>query len=228
MNKMGKIIKILTHPRRVLHRIICIYRSWVLTKRYVDKGKGKIVIQRPFLKVKITKAKGSILELNDNLRICSWLNGNTPVNILLSTNAKLILNGGFVIGHGVSIMVSNNAELIIGGKQYESDSGITCNTLVMVYKSVTIGKDFICAWDVTITDSDWHTIIGTEHYKPIIIGDHVWVANKSCVLKGSDIGNNCIIAACSKVTNKKYPDNVLIAGTEGKVIKEGISWKRDI
>jgi len=223
-----KLIKLIINPYQSFCRVICLCRSLILTRLYVDKGKGKIVIQSPFLKVKIKKAKGAIFELNENLSIGSWLKGLTPVNICLSTNAKFVLNGSFSIGNGVTISISKDAELIIGGKEEESSSGITCNTLIMVYKRIEIGKDFICAWDVTITDSDWHKIIGQEHSSPVFIGNHVWVAHNSSILKGSYIGNNSIIASHSKVTNKRFPDNVLVVGTQGKIAKENILWQRDI
>jgi len=219
------IIKLISIPKIIFQRIFCPLRSWILTKLYVDKGKGRIIVKDPFLKIRIKKGRGSIFELNGILKIEPYICGNAPVNIVLSSNSQLIINGNFDIGHGVTISLGSNSKLLIGGALAES-SGITCNTLILVYKHVEIGKDFICAWDVTITDSDWHTIVGTEYFKSVTIGDHVWIAQKSCILKGSEIGNNCIIAACSKVTNKKYPDNVLIAGTTGGVVKENISWKR--
>ena len=146
----------------------------------------------------------------------------------MGKDSKLIVNGDFVIGHGVRIMLSNNAELSFGGKEVESDSGITSDTLIMVSKKIQIGKDFICAWNNFISDSDWHSIEGKSHQKDVIIGNHVWIANSCNILKGSSIGNNCIIASNTKITNKYFPNDTLIAGVPSKAIKQGIKWSRDI
>ena len=121
-----------------------------------------------------------------------------------------------------------NGGLTIGGKKFESASGITGNTLIMVEKKIEIGYDFICAWDVFISDSDWHSIENNHHQKDIKIGDHVWIANNTNILKGTVIGNNCVVSSCSKISNKVYGDNLLIGGIPAIVLKENISWKRDI
>lgn len=98
----------------------------------------------------------------------------------------------------------------------------------IIIKKITIGVDFLCAWDVFISDSDWHTILGQNYQKDITIGDHVWIANNNQILKGSIIGNNCIVASFSKVCNKIYPDNVLVGDIPAKIIKTNIEWNRDI
>jgi len=35
----------------------------------------------------------------------------------------------------------------------------------MVYKRITIGKDFLCSWNMFITDCDWHGMVGVEPHK---------------------------------------------------------------
>lgn len=101
----------------------------------------------------------------------------------------------------------------------------------MVYNSISIGSDLLCAWDVFISDSDWHLInrYGTtsDHHADIVIGDHVWIAPGCNILKGTNIGDGSIIANKS-TTNKSYPTNTLIAGNPAKAIQHNINWSRDI
>jgi carbonic anhydrase/acetyltransferase-like protein (isoleucine patch superfamily) len=53
------------------------------------------------------------------------------------------------------------------------------------------------------------------------IGANSLIGIGATLLNGSEIGANCIVAAHSLLTeNKKYPDNVLIMGTPGKVVRE--------
>jgi len=53
----------------------------------------------------------------------------------------------------------------------------------------------------------------------IEIGKNCWIGAKVTILDGAKIGNGCIIAAGSVITNKEFPDNSVIAGIPGKIIK---------
>lgn len=221
-----KIPTILKNPKLGFIMMIIKCRSYFLTKRFVTQGKGKIILQAPFLKVKIKKAKNAQFILNGNLIISPHLSGTTPVVIILGKNSSLTIENEFIIGNGVKISLSENSKLYFGGKNKESASGITADILIMVSKNIEIGSDFICAWGVYITDSDWHDIEGQIRQKDVIIGDHVWIANNSSVLKGSQIGHGSVVAGASKVHNKVIPPESLVAGTRGEVVKNNIKWKR--
>ncbi|MCR4798924.1 MAG: acyltransferase [Bacteroidales bacterium] len=52
----------------------------------------------------------------------------------------------------------------------------------------------------------------------VIIGNNVWLGDKVAVLAGVHIGNNVIVAANAVVT-KDIPDNCMVAGVPGKIIK---------
>lgn len=53
----------------------------------------------------------------------------------------------------------------------------------------------------------------------IIIGNNVWLGDKVAVLSGVHIGNNVIVAANAVVT-KDIPDNSIVAGVPGKIVKQ--------
>lgn len=209
------------------HRVICKARSIYFT-RLIDNGGGRIIIAEPFMQVRIIKRKGAKLNIQGDFRISPHVGGKTPVYIELNNHSTLNIEGDFIIGHGVRIMLSPNAYLHFGGKEKESDSGITADTLIMVKKKIVIGKDFICAWGVFISDSDWHQIGTQPSQANIDIGNHVWIANNSTVLKGSIIGENSILASQSKISQKTFPPNSLLAGTPAQVVKSNISWSRDV
>lgn len=97
---------------------------------------------------------------------------------------------------------------------------------------LTIGEDCMLAYDIDIRTGDSHSIISSEtgerlnYAKNIIIGDHVWVAAHSCLLKGTVIGSNSVVATGSIVTGE-FPDlNVIIGGSPAKIIKRGVTWDR--
>lgn len=55
-------------------------------------------------------------------------------------------------------------------------------------------------------------------YKPIFIGDDVWIGTNAMILDGVTIGNHAVVAAGSVVT-KDVPDFAIVAGVPAKVIK---------
>lgn len=222
-----KIKTVLKNPWIIFKLLICNLRSFYYT-RMIDEGCGKIIVTDSFLRLKINKNTDAKLIINGVVTINSHIGGRSPVFICLGINSVLEIDGDFIIGNGVRIDLSDNANLYIGGKDLESGSGITADTILMCNKKIHIGKDFLCAWSVFISDSDWHNIGGQDHQKDVFIGDHVWVANNSSILKGSVIGNNSIIAGQSKIINKEYSPNSLLAGIPAKVVKTDISWSRDI
>lgn len=228
IRKVGHYFKtLITNPFGVIRSLVCRIRSTYYSS-FIDEGSGKITLSDPWLRVRIQKIKGALLIINGNFRITPHLGGTTPVRILLDRNSKLQIDGDFVIGQGVRISLKEGAELYFGGKREESDSGITSDTLIMVYNKIRIGFDFICAWNVFISDSDWHQIKGQKINSDIEIENHVWIANSCSVLKGSIIGEGSIVASHSKLINKEYPARSIIAGIPASVVKRDINWHRDL
>jgi acetyltransferase-like isoleucine patch superfamily enzyme len=223
----SRIFFLMLNPFAAIKVLICKVRSFYYS-RYIYQGTGKIIISDPWLSVKITKSKGARIIVNGNFRIASHLGGTIPVRIILGQNATLCVDGDFIIGQGVRLFINDNANLYIGGKRHESDSGITADSLIMVYQRIHIGYDFICAWNVFISDSDWHQIMDKQHHADIEIGDHVWIANNCSILKGTNIGSNSVVASHSKIINKKFPANSMLAGIPGKIVEADISWNRDL
>ncbi len=54
---------------------------------------------------------------------------------------------------------------------------------------------------------------------PILIGNNVWIGDKSTILAGVSIGDNAIIAANSVVTHD-VPSNSVVAGVPAKIVKK--------
>lgn len=199
-------------------------RSYYLTKQLKDCGAGRIKLATPFIQVKITKQKGSKVQINGRLSISPNLGGNSPISITMGANSKLVINGDFVLGDGCKIFIGDNAELTIGGRKFEDRSGLTSDVIIMVYRKIEIGKDFLCSWNVFITDCDWHVINNISSNSDVSIGDHVWIGNNCSILKGTIVDDNCIITSYSKLANKNYPANVMIGGIPANILKKNVSW----
>ncbi len=90
---------------------------------------------------------------------------------------------------------------------------------------VTIGSDTSIAHGVTIM-SESHVTSDRETpfkcqgmiYKPVTIGEDVWIGAKATILAGVSIGNKAVIGANSVVT-KNVPDYAIVVGSPAKIIK---------
>jgi len=160
------------------------------------------------------------------VRVIPWGGSHLDSSISLGEGASLRILGNFEIGPGVHISVSKNACLKIRGQVASTASGITCNSRIMTERSIEIGADCIIAWDVFISDSDWHEIEGATRCAPIVIGDNVWVAHGASIVKGAQVPSGCIVGAKSLVGRGAFPENALIAGVPATVKKTGVEWSR--
>jgi acetyltransferase-like isoleucine patch superfamily enzyme len=202
-----------------------------LLRRKISTDDCQVTLNSPFLKVNIIKAQGAVFTAKDNLRFMSLWNNKSSINIILGKKSTLQIERDIIIANGSQIFVETNAFLRIGGKEAEPKAWII-NAEIDVYKRVEIGKDCLIASGAYITDSDWHYIEYDGVPSPIqsdtIIGNHVWICPHSRILKGTTIGDGCIVGTNSLVHGGTYPENTLIAGNPAKVIKNNCRWKEAI
>jgi acetyltransferase-like isoleucine patch superfamily enzyme len=146
-------------------------------------------------------------------------------------------------GSGHKIVFGKNCRISRGAVLwFEDHNGVlqvgSGTTMVEVHiavtenSSVNIGEDCMLANDIDIRTGDSHSVIDMQTGErlnfagDVVIGRHVWIAPHTVVLKGVNIGENSIIATGAVVTKSCGP-GVIIAGNPAKVIKTGVSWKRE-
>ena len=124
----------------------------------------------------------------------------------------------------------NNCKIIIG-------EGTTFTQLVHFnaqedYSEIICGKDCMFSNTIIVRTSDSHAIIDTKSNerinpaKNVVIGNHVWIAPSTTIMKGVNIGSDTIIGSHTLVT-KDIPSNVLAVGMPAKIVKEGVTWSRE-
>ena len=55
--------------------------------------------------------------------------------------------------------------------------------------------------------------------KGIVLGNNIWVGSKVTFIDGSEVGDNCVVAA-GAVVNGIVPNNCVIGGIPAKIIRE--------
>jgi acetyltransferase-like isoleucine patch superfamily enzyme len=154
------------------------------------------------------------------------------------TNVHFRLRGsGHQIEFGENCRVSRGAVLWFEDRDgiLQVGSGtsmVEVHIAVTENSSVKIGKDCMLANDIDIRTGDSHSVIDTQTGErlnfagDVVIGRHVWIAPHTVVLKGVNIGENSIIATGAVVTKSCEP-GVIVGGNPARVIKTGVSWKRE-
>ena len=193
-------------------------------------------IHMPILlyKPKFVKLKGSIIIESEKIHTGMIKLGVNNVSIYPNNGISIELDGN--IHFKGTCNIGNNSALSIKNKvcgvTFGDNFNATKSLKLVCYNSITIGKDVLVGWNCIICDTDFHTIINLKNKKesiqskPIVIGNHVWIAHNCCIHKGSNIPNNTIIAAKSLVnTDLDIPSFSIVAGCPVKLKQTDIDWK---
>lgn len=129
------------------------------------------------------------------------------------------------IGQGAVIHV-NEAGVLNTGKHF----AISGTTSIVCSNSIIIGDDVQFSWNSLVMDSDAHRIFdkGGKLMNPVgtvEIGNRVWIAANTTIMKNSSIGNGSIVAANSMLKKKFHVSDVILAGSPARVVKEIGGWK---
>lgn len=113
--------------------------------------------------------------------------------------------------------------------------GITCTSATLISAaekvSVHLGDDIMIAAQVEIRADDGHPIYDvrtrkrTNLPKDVMIGNHVWLGAYSRILGGTTIKDGSVVGIGS-IVKGKFPNNCVIAGIPGKVVRKDVAWER--
>ena len=171
------------------------------------KGKNNIVKRNLYslfydTKIRIIGNNNKII-FGENCRISS-------LRILVLGNNNLIK-----IGNNVVVNASTDQPTIINSKE----------------NSIIIEDGCLLSNNIEIHNTDYHYIFDDNNNilnpeKSIIIHKNVWIGLRTVILKGTEVGENCVIGACSLLSGKYMNYNSIIAGNPAKIIKNDIYWKK--
>lgn len=166
---------------------------------------------------------------NDNIVRIGKPWGFGKISIQLWSGSKILIGPDCEI-HLLRVFAPRGAPLTVGERT-------TFNGIVEFHmtedRGVTIGQQCLIGAETFFWPSDMHSVISVEtgrrinQSKEIVLGDRVWVAARSIVLKGSKIGSGSVIGAGSILAGE-IPENCIAAGNPAKVIKQNTTWDREL
>ena len=178
--------------------------------------------------VKLKKLRKNAMRIEGDIKRFQVKIGLGETNIIPHRPSQVFLEDGLVTFRGTAllgagIVLANEGKMTIGDNFYSNT-----NCTIWCSESITFGRDALLGWNVTVRDSDGHTVVdnGAEKpmTKPIEIGDHCWLGSESHVLKGTKMGNDCIVGFGSTVTKAFPVNNAVIAGSPAALRKENVNW----
>lgn len=145
---------------------------------------------------------------------------------ILEIDGELIFKGRTHIGNGAKLSVLHGGTI-----ELDENFDISGESTVLAGKHISFGKGVLLSWDILVMDTDFHKIVSQDGAiinpnEDIVIGDNVWIACRSTILKGVNIPDGCVIGADSLVNKSFTERNVLIAGHPAKIVKTDIKWER--
>lgn len=147
----------------------------------------------------------------------------------------IVFYGPIAFYQGTYLLVAKNAILTFGNVKSsenfrESSITVGTNTKIMCFESITIGECARIPWDVQIIDTSFHYIENNcgeakPLTKPIVIGDRVWIGNRTTISKGAVIPSYSIVCSNSMVNKdlSSYGEHCMFAGVPAVKKSEGLS-----
>jgi acetyltransferase-like isoleucine patch superfamily enzyme len=199
----------------------------------------KTAIKLPILvdfRTKFNNLHTNTVILNGNIKFgmikFGWGNGSVGIECNrynywgIKKDCKVIFNGTAHFAKGVALRADNSGKIIFGN-QFTSNQNFFCASNSMI----TFGDNVLLGWNIHVRDGDGHVIFNQNNevinaYKPISIGNKVWLASYASILKGVIIQDNSIVAFGSIVTKSFQEANIIIGGIPASIVKRNINWEK--
>jgi acetyltransferase-like isoleucine patch superfamily enzyme len=133
------------------------------------------------------------------------------------------------IGHGSKIR-AHEGVVEIGAK---SVLGQECT--ISAFQSVRIGRECVLADRVMLIDFD-HGVVEVErpirlqgiYKRDVVVGHNCWIGYGACILRGTTVGDNCVVGTSTVVT-RDVPPNAVVGGVPARLLRmreepEGLRW----
>jgi acetyltransferase-like isoleucine patch superfamily enzyme len=169
-------------------------------RKALEAAHARVALRRCTEVGPLTRVVGRVIVVNHgSIRLGSRvrLTGRpVPIELAALEGASLVVGDGTGMNRGVSICAAN---------------------------SISIGRRCGIGNDCLIIDTDFHQVGDHSQTQPgdaapIVIGDKVWLAARTVVLKGVTIGEGAVACAGSVIATS-VPPYTMVGGSPARVIK---------
>ena len=221
---MYRLKKYIREHEAIMQMLSWVYRIFSLNR---IKGRNGLKLQwagtfcKRFKIVNHGKNNVIIIGKGCRFRDCS-------IEIYGDDNCIIIAND--CVGHELEIWASDGSQVEI--KEHSHFAGKS-HLAATEGKKITIGERCLFASEIVFRNGDSHSVLDLNgnrlnYAKDILIGNHGWVGQNVTVLKGTILGDDCIIGTNSLLTGKAYDGNSVVAGNPAKVIKRDVTCHHDL
>lgn len=198
--------------------------NYNLFNKHIEKSivDGQFLLLHPHTIFRF--AKGSKIKIKGVLSIGSsnFKKDVLYTKIILRENAILNVGGSYTFSAGCDIQVFKDAVFdIMGG----GDSNV--NTEIVCGKSITFEPYVYLGRNVIIRDTNGDHYMSRQGYKtskPVVLGAHAWICDRSTVMPGVHVYPGGIVGASSYVV-MDVPAFSLVSGNPAQVVDEELYWK---
>lgn len=188
-------------------------------------------IARTWGGIRMLTLKPVFISLSTTIKSAGKINCKGFLSIAPKCYIDALGSEGITIGNGVSIgretmiVVSGSITQLGKGIKIGNNVGFSSSCYIGGAGGVEIGDDTIFGNFVSVHPEN-HNFANPEvpirlqgvNHKGVKIGKGCWIGAKAIILDGSDIGDDCIVAA-GAVVSGKFPKGAIIGGVPARIIK---------
>lgn len=165
----------------------------------------------------VTAVKRLVVSVFNIGKVEFHINSVIPYKTIIEVNrgGKIQIGSHTSLRSGCKIVARENAKVCIGDRV-----SINYNCIITAYKEIEVGEGTIIGPNVCIYDQDHafenESNIHDNKYNmdSIVIGQNVWIGANSIILRGTTIGDGCVIGAGSIVKGKIAKNQLLVQKKE--------------
>ena len=154
------------------------------------------------------------------------------IDIMIHCNGYININES-KRNMGLTISCRPESKIIIGENNSAPGLEISSPFATRTY----IGDENMFSFNIRVQAGDGHAIFEkknskseweliSDRHNKIVIKNHVWIGYSTVILAGTHLEDGSIVGCCS-IVNKKFPNNVVIAGAPARVVRKNVSWSRN-
>lgn len=152
-------------------------------------------------------------------KVCHFRSFSGPLISLVSPHTEITIDNGaelrigrnFKMRDGAKIRVRKGGKCVIG-----NNSSVNTNNIIVCHEGIEIGDDVQLSPNVQIYDHDHDFRVnggvksGKYRTTPIKIGNNVWIGANTIILRGTEIGDNCVVGAGCIIKDRYKAGSVII------------------